>query len=151
MFAGPAFFAGVAGALAMSVLSALARSLDVPINFGLLLGTIPGWVPSSDTWTLGFVLHLLFGGLFALPYAWTFEYVTGAATPAIGVRLGALHAIAVGGLLTGVPAVHAGVPELLPAPGAFMLAYGYDGLVAFFLVHLVYGAVVGGLYGSAHV
>lgn len=151
MFVGRAFFAGIAGALAMSVFSAMARSLDVPINISLLLGTIPGWVPSRDTWTLGFVLNLLIGGLFALPYAWMFEYVTHTATSAIGARLGALHAIAVGGLLTGVPAVHAGVPELLPAPGAFMVAYGYDGIVVFFLVHLVYGAVVGGLYGSARI
>ena len=36
---------------------------------------------------------------------------------------------------------------MMPAPGAFMANLGMMGVGAFFMLHLIYGAIVGAMYG----
>lgn len=46
-----------------------------------------------------------------------------------------------------VPAMHPLVPEQMPAPGPFMANLGAMGIIAEFVLHAVYGGIVGGVYG----
>jgi len=40
------------------------------------------------------------------------------------------------------------IPEMMPPPGAFMSGMGAMGVGLFVLEHLMYGAIVGGMYGT---
>jgi hypothetical protein len=46
-----------------------------------------------------------------------------------------------------MPIMHPLVPEMMPAPGAFMANLGMMGVGAFFMLDLIYGAIVGAMYG----
>lgn len=148
MNAGKAFTAGVVGGAVMSVIMALVRitMVDRGMNLEMLLGTMLGLAPTAATWVVGLVIHLVISGAIALIYAWGFERVTHRAGWALGAGFGLIHAV-IGGLFMGVmPAMHPLVPGQLPAPGFFMANQGALGVFAFFMLHLIYGAVVGAIY-----
>ena len=46
-----------------------------------------------------------------------------------------------------MPAMHPLIPEQMPAPGAFMANMGLMGVIAEIMLHLIYGAIVGAMYG----
>ncbi len=139
---------GLLGAIAMSVVLSILRLAGVPVSFELLLGSALGAVPSLSTWFVGFAIHLLFGCLFGVIYGWLFERVLHRARVTGGLVLGSMHAI-VGGLFLGVlPLFHARIPELDAAPGPFWTAAGPIGPIALLGVHLLFGAIVGAIYGG---
>jgi hypothetical protein len=118
----------------------------------LLLGTVFTENRSRAT-AIGYAIHLVNGVLFALVYYVIFRAV-GEAGWAIGLALGAVHAGFVGGGLVNVvlPAVHPrmGSPwadaeetPLLEAPGFMLVNYGSRTAGVTFVLHLVFGAVVG--------
>jgi len=146
MQTGKAFVAGVVGGAVMSALTAMARALmGMPANLEMMLGTMVVQPPSAVAWTVGLAIHLVLSGLIALIYAWGFERVTHRAGWAVGAGFGVIHAI-IGGLFMGmVPAMHPLIPEQMPAPGAFMSNVPM-GPVALFVLHIIYGAVVGAIY-----
>jgi len=146
MKTGKAFVAGVVGGAVMSALMAMARAfMGMPANLEMMLGTMVVQPPGAVAWTVGLVMHLVLSGLIALIYAWGFERVTHRAGWAVGAGFGVIHAI-IGGLFMGmVPAMHPLIPEQMPAPGAFMSNIPM-GPVALFVLHIVYGAVVGAIY-----
>ncbi len=137
---GRAFLAGVAGAAVVTLLELVARAGGVPANLEMLVGT--------GRWLAGLVVHLAGGGGLALGYAAVFES-RGRAGWTAGVALGALQALGVGGLLGVLPRVHPLVPEILPAPGAFMSNFGSAGVALHVAGHLLFGALVGATYESA--
>ena len=147
MKVGRAFAAGVVGALVMSVLMALARSMGMQVNLEMMLGTMMGGPPSPTKWIMGFVMHLIIGGLWALVYAAGFEYLTHRASWAIGLGFALVHALIAGVFMGMMPAIHPLIPEMMPAPGAFMAHLGLMGVIAEFMLHLIYGAIVGAMYG----
>jgi hypothetical protein len=63
-----------------------------------------------------------------------------------GVSIGAIHGVLSGVALTAVPAFHPLIPETLPAPGMFLSELGMSAAVLFVALHLVFGAVVAGVY-----
>lgn len=144
---GHAFVAGVIGGVVVSAITALARALGVPVNFELLLGTILGHPPSLATWLAGLAAHLLFAGLVGLIYGWGFETLSGRADWRVGLAFGGVHAIVAGVLLWVLPVIHPLMAERIPAPGPFLSRFGGLGVLVELAVHLVYGAVVGALYG----
>lgn len=147
MKAGKAFAAGVVGGAVMSVLMAVARLLGMPVNLEMLLGTMTGMEPGAVAWVLGLIIHLVVSGAIALLYGLGFEYVSHRAGALPGVVFSLIH-IVVGGLLMGmIPAIHPQVPETLAPPGAFMSGLGDIGVVAFVVLHAIYGAIVGVMYG----
>ena len=144
---GKAFVAGVVGGAVMSVLLAVARLLGMPVNLEVMLGTITGMSPGSGAWVLGLIMHLVISGLIALAYAFGFEHVSHRSGALPGVVFSLLH-IVIGGLFMGmIPAIHPLVPERMAAPGAFMSNVGDTGVIAFVVLHAIYGAVVGVMYG----
>lgn len=131
----------------MSVLLAIGRALGLDLPVELLLGTLTGMMPGPAVWVLGLVLHLLMSGAIALLYGLGFEYVSRRSGALPGVVFSLVHTV-IGGLFLGVlPALHPLIPGVLQAPGAFMSNYGDAGVIAFVVLHAIYGATVGMMYG----
>lgn len=147
MKAGKAFVAGVVGGAVMSVLLAIGRAIGLNVNLELLLGTVTGMRPSAAAWTIGLVMHLVISGLIGMLYGLGFEYVARRAGALPGVVFSLLH-IVIGGIVMGaIPAIHPLVPEPMMAPGAFMSNLGDAGVIVFVVLHAIFGAVVGIIYG----
>jgi hypothetical protein len=66
----------------------------------------------------------------------------------LGVFVGLGHAVVAGLFMGMMPAMHPLIPELMPAPGAFMSGMGPMGVVAEFVGHALYGAIVGAIVGA---
>lgn len=147
MKTGKAFLAGVVGGAVMSAVMWMARTLmGMDVKLELMLGTM-FMEPGTAAWVVGFVMHLVISGLIALAYAWAFENVLHRAGAGAGALVSVVH-ILIGGLFMGMmPAMHPLVPEMMPGPGFFMLNLGVTGLVAFVMLHVIYGAIVGAMYG----
>jgi len=142
-----AFVGGVAGGAVMSLLMAGARAMGMQATLEMVLGTMLGLAPGTGAWVVGFAMHLVISGLIALLYGWGFERLTRRADWQVGLGFGVVHAV-IGGLVMGmVPAMHPLIPEQMPAPGAFMWNLGPMGVVAEMVLHLIYGAIVGAMYG----
>jgi hypothetical protein len=154
----------------VSVWGALAGGVvgTVIVSVGFALGQVAGWsrmdIPlllgtavSEDrnrARALGWFLHFCFGLLFALVYAGIFAAV-GHAGWLFGLALGAVQAGFVGVALINLilPAVHPrmGRPwsdardtPLLEPPGFMLVNYGAATAVLLVVLHLAYGAIVGG-------
>jgi hypothetical protein len=147
MKAGKAFVAGITGGLVMSVLMWIGRTMGMPANLEMMLGTIV-LDPGATAWIIGLVMHLTISGSIALIYAWGFEHVTHRAGWLVGGSFGIVHAVIAGTVMGMMPAMNPRMPTPIMAPGAFMSSLGTMGVVAEFVLHLVYGAIVGAMYGA---
>jgi hypothetical protein len=123
--------------------------MDIP----LLLGTVFSDNRSRAS-VIGYVLHFANGLAFALVYYGAFRAV-GHAGWGFGAALGVVHAAFSGGVLVTVllPAVHPrmGTPwsdaeetPLLEPPGFMLVNYGRRTALWTLVVHIAYGAIVGG-------
>ena len=140
-----ALVGGVMGGTAMTIGMAILRLLGTPANPEMMLGTMM-LPPGGPAWVAGFLVHLVISALIALVYAWGFEHVTHRAGWSIGMAFALIH-IVIGGVVMGmVPGIHPMVPEMMPAPGAFMSGMGAIGVAAFVVEHLAYGSIVGAAY-----
>jgi hypothetical protein len=141
-----AFWAGVTGALVMTIIMALARFAGMDFNLEMIMGTWFGLEPGVGTWLFGLVVHLAIGGLIGLAYGSAFEYWLHRARWSTGVGVAVIHTVIAGILMGALPAVHPLIPEVLMAPGPFLVNFGLSGIVAFVVLHLIYGGVVGSMY-----
>jgi hypothetical protein len=144
---GRAIVFGVVGAVAISAASAVLRVLGVPISIEMILGTLPGLAPSGAAFVLGLAIHLGIGALFGLLYGYLFERVWNHGGASTGMILSVIHAALIGMAIGLTPQFHPFVPEVVPDPGPFFANGGMLGVLGFFLLHLVYGAIVGAGYG----
>lgn len=147
MKAGKAFVAGMVGGAVMSALMWMARMMGMPANLEMMLGTMVA-DPGTTAWMIGFVMHLMLSGAIALIYAWAFEHVTHRAGWLVGAGFGIVHAIIAGMVMGMMPMMHPRMPNPVMPPGAFLSNLGTMGVVAEFMLHMVYGAVVGAMYGA---
>jgi hypothetical protein len=148
MKAGKALIAGVVGGVAMTVLAWLVRLAGLQMNAEMMLGSMMSSSPGATTWLIGFMIHLMISALIALAYAWGFERVTHRAGVVVGLGFAVIHVIIAGMVMAMIPAMHPMIPEQMPAPGAFMANMGGTFVALFVIEHLLYGAIVGALYGS---
>jgi hypothetical protein len=142
-----AFVFGILGAAAISVLSAVLRAVGLPITLEMILGTMFGWAPSPGAFVLGLAMHLAIGGAFGLLYGWLMETVWDHGGASMGMILGVLHASLIGMIVGMTPQWHPLVPERLADPGPYFANLGIAGVLCFFAVHVLYGAIVGAGYG----
>lgn len=147
MKVGRAVVAGLAGGIAMTILGWLVRRMGVDMNAELMLGTMMAR-PESGAWIIGFLIHMLIAVVFALIYAWGFERLTHRAGVMVGLGFAVVHIVFAGLVMLMMPVVHPMIPEMMPPPGAFMSGMGATGIVLFVIEHLMYGAIVGGVYGA---
>lgn len=146
---GVAFVAGVIAGLAMALAMVIGwltgtLRLDAP----MLLGSFITGDLSVATWAFGFLIHLLICGVVALVYAGIFEAVKRSAWW-LGVVIAAVNWVVSGFLLPLLVFIHPLVPGVITGPGAFAFNYGAADMLWFFGLHLLYGAIVGGLYAMA--
>jgi hypothetical protein len=144
-----AFLSGSAAGAVMSLFMAVARAAGIPIELELMLGTLGGVEPCVATWAMGFMIHLLLSGFFGVLYGLGFDYVTHRAGFRVGMLLSIAHMALLGLLIGALAQVHPLMPLVLPSPGMFLRNFGQNGLLAFLMVHLVYGATIGALYRRA--
>jgi hypothetical protein len=140
-----AIVSGVVGALALSLVMALAPMLGMPrMDTVGMLSTMFGKANKM----LGWIMHLMMGAVFALVYG--FLWSQGIGAPAVGsaVLFGAVHWFVVGIGMVMVPMMHAGIKSgEVAAPGAWMTNQG--GMMAFvggLLGHIFFALVVGLVY-----
>lgn len=143
---GRAFVAGMTGGAVMTGIMWMARTfMGMPMNLEMMEGTMLVHTPGTAAWVVGFVMHLMISGLIALAYAWAFEHVVHRSGAGVGALFGLVHAVVAGVAMGMVPSVHPLIPEQMPAPGAFLSNIPM-GVVALFMLHAIYGAVVGAMY-----
>jgi hypothetical protein len=143
---GRAAVAGVVGGVAMTVLGWIVRQTGAEMNAEMMLGTMLS-ITGSAAWIAGFAIHMMLSIGFALIYAWGFENVAHRAGAVVGLGFAVIHIIVAGLAMALIPMVHPMIPERMPAPGAFMASMGATFVALFILEHLMYGAIVGALYG----
>jgi hypothetical protein len=150
MRVGLAFAAGAVGWVVMVVLLAFLRLITVTnIILCLMLGSMLTRTTSGWTWFLGFLVGLVTSGLVALVYAEVFESI-GRSNWRLGLLGGVIHA-ALGGIFFAVmPLANPAMPRIVMAPGLYGANYGPGGIASFLFVHLVFGAIVGGIYRPLH-
>lgn len=141
-----AFLAGAFGGIVMSVLMFLGRAvMGMDVNLEMMMGTM-FFDPGPVAWIVGFVMHVMLSGLIGIAYLWAFETITKRAGVAMGLAISVPH-ILIAGVVMGavIPAVHRLIPEQMPGPGYFLANHGTLGIVAFVMLHLVFGGIVGAM------
>lgn len=142
---------------------------QMKMNLLLLLGTM--LVPvGAAAYAVGFMAHVMMSVVFGVVHGGLIE-ATGTSSAGAGIVYGVLfgliHALVVGIALGMMPMVHprlrsgrtkpllafAGGPpasdeELLDAPGYFGMNYPPATVMGFFMLHVMFGAIVGALYGA---
>jgi hypothetical protein len=150
---------GLVGTLVLTTMLRAASELGLTrMDIPFLLGTA---VTENRVWAkaVGYVLHFVFGLLFALGY-WVIFVVLDASGVLLGGLLGLLHALFAATALVNVllPVVHprmgtgfdaAGSSPLLEPPGFLLLNYGRQTPIVTVVAHIVYGATVGGFVSWA--
>ena len=139
-----AVFAGIAGALVMSLAMAIARLFGVPASLEAMLGSLFG-IEGTLAWIAGFVLHLAFGAVAAILYAVVFEFAVQRSGVAVGAAIGIAHGLLAGLFMTAIPAMNPLVSSPA-APGPFFNRIEF-GMPLFLGLHALFGAVVGLTYG----
>jgi len=150
MRAGLAFWAGVIGAAVMVLGMWIARALGINgFNFGYFWGSLFTGTTTVGSWILGFIITLILGGLIALIYAAVFEAI-GRSNRGWGVLGGVVHLIT-GGLAIGwISLAHPAIPQAISDPGCYTANFGWPSVFAFSILHLIFGAIVGGTYHPIH-
>jgi hypothetical protein len=143
---GRAVMAGcVGGALALLIIDIASwtwnADADLCAWFGVMIvGDRPGG------WVAGCIAQLGIAIIAALFYAAVFEFVTCRAGAILGLVIAVPHVIIAGLAVGFIPVPHA-ARDFGP-PGAFLEYRGIWIVIAFIVAHLVFGAVVGALYGQ---
>lgn len=163
---------GLAGGLAMVGVLYMAMWImprQMRMNMLLLVGTmfVP---PGAAAYGIGLVVHMMMSAVFGVAHGALIEGV-GASSGAAGAGYGALfglgHVLLAGMALGMMPMLHprmrssqqrfspalAAGPsgpndEQLDAPGFFGLNYPFMTTVGFFALHIMFGVVVGSIYGA---
>ena len=147
---GKAIVAGGIGALAWEIVVRVLILLGLPLfDLVFTLGTmVTGDVRPTTWWPIGMAMHATVGAIWAIFYAYFF-WSTFDLQPVTQGLLFSLGPALLAGLIM-VPQMgfmHEMIleGELLP-PGLFGVKLGWGGPAGIVLGHIVYGAVMGGLY-----
>ncbi|MGH2581632.1 MAG: hypothetical protein ACRDFQ_01895 [Anaerolineales bacterium] len=136
-----AIVSGLIGALAVSLVMALAPMMGMPkMDIVGMLSTMFGKANKA----LGWMMHLMMGVIFALIYAFLWSQGIGAPAPGSAVLFGTVHWLVVGMGMMMVPMMHAGIKSgEVAAPGAWMTKQGgMMALVGGLLSHIIFALVV---------
>lgn len=151
MKTGRALIAGLAGALAMSAVMAVFRWAGVNTDLEAILGSLITPSPGAMRWLTGFAMHLAIGSMIAWFYAAGFEFAVQSAGIFVGGGLGLSHGLLAGLCMSGIAAMNPYGGSIHSSTGAFFLNISSSVLVGpalFMLLHVLFGAVVGAIYGD---
>jgi len=141
-----ALLAGAVGAIAMSLASIIVRLAGIPVNLESLLGSLLDTRSPAAQWAIGFLLHLLIGACTGIGYAVVFEWAVQRSGAMVGAGLGLCHGLMAGLLMSSIPAMNPLGTARFTAPGPFLQNLSF-GPIMFVLLHCLYGACVGLVYG----
>ena len=147
---GKAIFAGSVGAVAWEVIVRVLLLFGVRVyDLVYTLGTmIAGEVSALVWWPIGVTLHVTVGAIWAIFYAYFFWSTYDWRPFAQGLLFSLGPAMLAGFIM--VPQIDFMHPLILdgklPSTGVFALNFGLGGPAGIVIGHLIYGAVMGGLY-----
>jgi len=144
----------VAGLLATAVMTllmymgkAMGMKMDMPRMLGLMFAP-----PESGgaVYGLGGMAHFVMGVLLAIIYGVIFSLLNLRGGWIWGAIFGVVHAVLAGMFMAMMPAMHPrmGPGQELRPPGLFGRNYGTMVPVGLVMMHVIYGALVGGLYAA---
>lgn len=146
-----AFGIGIVAAGVMTILMWAARQAGwSQLDIAMTLGTASVFTnePGGGAWVQGLTVMLIAGGVFALAYAWIFEFWPHHTARAwIGALVGMVHAVIGGAMMWWMmPALHSASPAdaRLADPGFMGANYGSAEVAIFVGLHVVYGTIIGG-------
>jgi hypothetical protein len=139
---------GGAVLIAVVYMGILMMPQQMKMNILLLLGTM--MVPAGVlAYVLGLMMHAGASAAFGLIHVGVFEVLDIEPNAAWGLLFGLGHWAVAGMAMGMMPMMH---PRIkggeMAAPGPFALGYPPMTAVGFLMVHLIYGVLVGGLYGA---
>jgi hypothetical protein len=142
-----AIVAGLIGTVVITMVMNMAPQMGMPkMDIVDMLGSM--FSPQGNR-TLGWVMHLMMGAVFAIIYALLWNAGLGSVSLLWGALFGAGHWIVAGTMMGGMSMMHAGVKAgTVEAPGVFMVNNG--GVMAFMgglIGHIIFGLVVALVYG----
>ncbi len=149
---GSAIWAGIIATAVMTVLMYLGKAMGMPMDMSRMLGLMfVGPDSSGAVYGLGLVVHFMMGVVFAVVYALLFDAFGIDPNWLWGAVFGAVHGVIAGMAFGMMPAMHPrmGRGEVLEAPGPFGVNYGPVVPMGVLLLHVVFGAAVGWVYGPA--
>lgn len=137
---------GIVGTIAISMVMALAPNMGLPkMDIVGMLSTMFG----KPNRTLGWIMHMMMGVVFALVYAFLWSLGIGSASWLFGLMFGIGHWLVIGVMFALIPMMHAGIKSgEVEKPGLWMTNQG--GVMAFvggLMGHMVFGVVVTLIYG----
>jgi hypothetical protein len=143
-----AIFAGIVGCIVVVTIVAAAERLS---GSGADICSMSGALVIGRTdalgWVVGFVVQSVIAVIAAFVYGAIFEWVTRHAGAIIGLAIAIPHVIIAGLGVGFIPADPLLARNLAP-PGAFLEYEGSWAVLAFVCAHLLFGVVVGSLYGK---
>ncbi|MDK1030003.1 MAG: hypothetical protein QGM50_04430 [Anaerolineae bacterium] len=138
-----AIIAGVVATMVFSMIMVMAPKMGMPkMDIVGMLGSMFG----KPNLTLGWMMHLMLGIIFALLYAYLWSTGIGVGNPiwVTGLIFGAVHWLITGMIMGMIPMMHAGIKSgSVKAPGVWMTNNG--GMMAFvggLIGHMVFGLVL---------
>lgn len=143
-----AIFAGLIGTVVISIVMAMAPKMGMPkMDIVGMLGTM---FSETGNRTLGWLMHLMMGVVFALVYAFLWSVGVVSLSWLTGLLFGVVHWLIVGLMMAVIPMMHAGIRSgRVAAPGLYMTNSG--GAMAFMgglVGHMVFGLVVALVYAA---
>ncbi len=154
--AGPAVYAGIAGAIAMLAVIYMGRAVGMTtMDLLRTLGTmVAPKAPPNTVYAIGLMMHLMMGAAFGLVHAGLLHAIgpsTDQAAIWIGLVLGLVHGVGVTAMMPAMldmahPLVRSGE---IGKPGVAMTGFGPMTPMGMLLAHAVFGLVVGSVYIAA--
>ncbi|MEE8364071.1 MAG: hypothetical protein V3S18_08375 [Dehalococcoidia bacterium] len=151
--AGAAVLAGLAGTAVMTVVLYMGRAMmprQMPMNILHMEGTMVARA-NGPAYMMGAVMHFGIGVIFALVHTGlynAFDLTSGLA--GWGILFGAVHWVVAGmgmGMMGSMhPLMRSGEMD---APGFFLRNFPSMTVMGFFMLHLLYGLIVGVVYEAA--
>jgi hypothetical protein len=150
---GWAIGAGLIGGAAMTVILYMGIAImpnQMRMNLLLLLGTMV--LPVGPlAYVVGAMIHAMMSIAFGLIHAGVFASADlESATAVWGLLFGLVHWAVVGMALGMMPIMHRGIQRgEVPAPGFYAISLGPVTAMGFLMLHLLFGLLVGVIYGAA--
>lgn len=138
------FLLGAVAGLVAAGLIWLVGLFGLHADIPFLIGSLFFHPPSRGIGTLGLSLFVIGGGFLGLLYAATFHYAAQGGDWKLGARYAMGQLVVIGLLLWLVPAYPG-----FASPGPFLINWGVLPAIAFVLINLCFGAMLGGLYAAA--
>ncbi len=149
---GAAILAGLVGGGVMVVLLYMGIAMMprlMRMNLLLMLGSMSGRTDAS-AYVIGLMMHAMMSAVFGLVHGAIFA--AGDIEDGVllwGALFGAAHALMTGTMLAMMPLMHPLMRDgRMEAPGLLALRLGRPTAMGFFMLHVVFGVVVAGLYAA---